>query len=361
MTIFIFDGLYNNKTMQNTEHENYLFKSILKDSPSCESFSFDEYKNVSPSYYNDFKEKLLIEYRDKELTDIKGSEIIDTQFGQTLRIVQKEKIDFELAENNFKSRMNHNLKLLPKIGIKTEENLKRKGFNTIESLLDHDSHRKNAERFLEDIDSMSFSEILDLLNNNKYGKDCKDNLIRCISLNDCEDFKFMDIETLGLSNVPIILIGVAEIKDNNIISSQYFLRDIEEEIAVMDAYFTHLDENSVHVTFNGKTFDVPFIKNRINYHRMDVDFSYPHLDLMYFAKYLWQNELPNCQLQTIEKYKFGIERVNDVPGQYIPGYYNTYLSQDNIGPMIPIIEHNRQDIISLADFLLKMYEEVNYE
>ena len=29
--------------------------------------------------------------------------------------------------------------------------------------------------------------------------------------------------------------------------------------------------------------------------------------------------------------------------------------------MIPIIEHNRQDIVSLADFLMKMYEEVNYE
>ena len=347
--------------MENTEHENYLFKSILKDSPSCESFSFDEYKNVSPSFYKDFKEQLLIEYWGKELTDIDGSRVIDTQFGETLQIVQKEKIDFELTQNNFKSQMNHNLKLLPKIGIKTEENLKKKGFNTIESLLQHDSHRKNAKIFLDNIDSMSFSEILDLLNSNKYGKDCKDNLIKCISLNNREDFKFMDIETLGLSNVPIILIGIAEIKGNSIISSQYFLRNMEEEIAVLDGYFAHLDENSVHVTFNGKTFDVPFIKNRINYHRLDVDFNYPHLDLMYFAKYLWRNELPNCQLQTIEKYKFGIERVDDVPGQYIPGYYNTYLSQKNIGPMIPIIEHNRQDIISLAYFLLKMYEEVNYE
>ena len=51
--------------------------------------------------------------------------------------------------------------------------------------------------------------------------------------------------------------------------------------------------------------------------------------------------------------------MDDVPGQYIPDYYDTYLSQNNIGPVVPIIEHNCQDIISLASFLEKMYEDVN--
>lgn len=347
--------------MQDFEHENYILNSILKSSPSSENFSFEEYRKVSPAYYEDLKEQLLLKYQNKKLTDIDGSKIISTPYGDTLEIVQKEKIDFKLAENNFKNQMNHNLKLLPKIGIKTEENLKKQGFDTIESLLYHDSHKDNAKKFLENMDSMSFMEIIDLLNQNRYGKSCKDNLIKCVSIPDYENFKFMDIETLGLSNVPIILIGVAEIKGNNIISSQYFLRDLDEEIAILKGYFSHLDEDSVHVTFNGKTFDVPYIRNRLNYHKIDVDFDLAHLDLMYFAKYLWRDELPNCQLQTIEKYKFGLERVDDVPGQYIPGYYNTYLSEKNIGPMIPIIEHNRQDIISLADFLMKMYDEVNYE
>lgn len=347
--------------MLNEEHENYLFQSILKNSPSSETFSFEEYKEVSPAYFDDLKQKLLEKYEDKKLTDIKGSKVISTDYGETLQIVQKEKIDFKLTENNFKNQMNQNLKLLPKIGIKTEQNLKKQGFNTIESLLNHDSHRQNAKIFLDNINEMSFLEVLDLLNNNKYGKECKDNLIKCVSIPGTENFKFMDIETLGLSNVPLILIGVAEIKGNYIVSSQYFLRDLDEELAVLKAYFSHLDEESIHVTFNGKTFDVPFIKNRLNYHRVNTNFNLAHIDLMYYAKYLWANDLPNCQLQTIEKYKFGIERKDDVPGQYIPGYYNTYLSERNIGPMVPIIEHNRQDIVSLADFLMKMYNEVNYE
>ena len=169
----------------------------------------------------------------------------------------------------------------------------------------------------------------------------------------------MDIETKGLSNVPIILIGVAEIKGKEIVASQYFVRDYTEEANIIDEYLSDLDEDSVHVTFNGKTFDVPFIKNRCMYNRIDADLDLAHLDLMYFAKNLWSDELPNCQLQTIERELFGIEREGDVPGQYIPGYYDTYLDEDNIGPVVPIIEHNVQDIISLASFLEKMYRDVN--
>ena len=169
----------------------------------------------------------------------------------------------------------------------------------------------------------------------------------------------MDIETKGLSNVPIILIGVAEIKNDKIIASQYFLRDYTDESNILEAYLSHLDEDSVHVTFNGKSFDVPFIKNRCIYNRVEANLDLPHLDLMYFAKNLWSEKLPDCKLQTIEREIFGINRVDDVPGQYIPDYYDTYLSQNNIGPVVPIIEHNCQDIISLASFLEKMYEDVN--
>ena len=45
--------------MQDLEHENYMLKSILKSSPSSESFSFEEYRKVSPAYYADLKQHLL--------------------------------------------------------------------------------------------------------------------------------------------------------------------------------------------------------------------------------------------------------------------------------------------------------------
>lgn len=344
-----------------SEHELYL-KKVLSNSIGSLNPSEDakkEARKYSSSYFNDYKQRLLNDYEGKKLMDIDNSEVISTSFGDTLRITQKEEIDFDIYDNNFKSQMNNNLKLLPKIGIRTEQNLKDKGYTTIESLKNHDKYCDAASKFMENIDDLSFCEIIEILDNNRYSKKCRDNVLKSISLTDRENFKFMDIETLGLSNVPIILIGIAEIKKNKIISSQYFLRDIYEEGAIIEAYLSHLDEDSVHVTFNGKSFDVPFIKNRCRYNRLDADLDLPHLDLMYFAKNLWKDDLPNCQLQTIERELFGIEREGDVPGQYIPNYYNTYLSERNIGPIVPIIEHNRQDIVSLASFLEKMYEEVN--
>ena len=347
--------------MQDYNFEEYLRKtlsnSISSQNPS--EAAKKEARKLSPSYFADLKEKLLIEYENKSLKDVMDCKDVKTSYGDVLKITKAEKIDFDLDDNNFKEQMNCNLKLLPKIGLKTEENLKKKGYTTIESLKNHDKYGDVAAKFIDKFDGMKYWEIIDLLDNNKYSKKCRDNVLKSISLTEPENFKFMDIETKGLSNVPIILIGVAEIKGNEIVASQYFLRDYTEEANIIDAYLSHLDEDSVHVTFNGKTFDVPFIKNRCMYNRIDADLDLAHLDLMYFAKNLWSDELPNCQLQTIERELFGIEREGDVPGQYIPGYYDTYLDEDNIGPVVPIIEHNAQDIISLASFLEKMYRDVN--
>lgn len=336
---------------------NVLSNSISSANPSPEAKQ--KARKLSPSYFEDYKQKLLKEWSGKKLEDIGNSEIVSTSYGDTLRITHEEKIDFKISDNDFKNQINSNLKLLPKIGLKTEQNLKNKGYSTIESLKKHDRYSDIATKFASQIDEMPYSEIIDLLDSNRYSKKCRDNIIKSISLTDKENFKFMDIETLGLSNVPLILIGVAEIKKDKIVTSQYFLRRIYEEPAAIEAYLSHLDEDSVHVTFNGKSFDVPFIRNRCSYNRVRLDYKLPHLDLMYFAKNLWSDNLPDCRLQTIEKEMFGIERQGDVPGQFIPGYYNTYISQDNIGPVVPIIEHNRQDIVSLAYFLEKMYEDVN--
>ena len=44
----------------------------------------------------------------------------------------------------------------------------------------------------------------------------------------------------------------------------------------------------------------------------------------------------------------GVERTEDIPGQMVPEFYETYLRTGNCGPLVPIVEHNRQDVLSLA-------------
>lgn len=343
------------------EHEKYL-RSILSKSLSSEQPSKDTVKKAaknSKSHFQDLKEGLMNKYQEYNFEDIEGSEVIENKYGETLKITQKEKIKFSLKENNLKKDLLNDLKILPQIGASTEIKLKEEGFHDLYSLLDNEKYSKNAELAINQIESYCFVNQYNLLKKSaKYSKSSKNNIIKSAVHLDPYNLKFMDIETLGLSNVPVILIGIAEIKGKYIESNQYLLRNKSEEPAAIESYLSHLDEVSIHVTYNGASFDVPFIKNRARNYRMKYNLDQTHFDLIYFARNLWKDKLPNCKLTTIEENIFDIHRKDDVPGAYIPDYYETYLKKNNIGPLIPIIEHNRMDIVSLASFLMKIYNEV---
>ena len=63
---------------------------------------------------------------------------------------------------------------------------------------------------------------------------------------------------------------------------------------------------------------------------------------------MWKNRYPSLRLSAIEKEIFGIVREGDVCGQMVPEFYETYLKTGNCGPLVPIVTHNRQDVLSLA-------------
>ena len=82
--------------MNEYEFENYLKKS-LSNSISSQNPS-NEVKNkarkLSPSYFNDLKEKLLMKYEDKSLKDVMDCRSCRTSYGDVLKITKKEKINF---------------------------------------------------------------------------------------------------------------------------------------------------------------------------------------------------------------------------------------------------------------------------
>lgn len=343
------------------EHEAYL-KRIISNSSSSDNSSKETYERPqkdSLNYFNDLKFGLMHKYKDWDLLDLEGSEVIENIYGETLKITRKERIDFHLENKNksVKKELSSNLKLMPGIGLQTEMKLKREGYKTLYDLLDHPRYSKRVEKLIQRIEKNCFIKEINMLKELDKYPNSKNSTLKALSSLDPFNLKFMDIETLGLSSAPIILIGIAEIKGKYIESNQYLLREKSEEPAVIEAYLSHIDEASVHVTYNGASFDIPYIKNRARLYRIDSDLDQTHFDLMYPARNLWKDVLPNCKLTTIEEHLFNISRVDDVPGAYIPDYYRTYLTTKNIGPLVPIIEHNRMDIVSLADFLMKIYEE----
>ena len=348
------------------EHEAYL-KSILSNSLSSENPSKEKiaeaYKD-SKSYFMEFKRELLNNYAEANLLDIPGSEIVENKYGECLKVINKEKIDFNLKNRNLKEDILSDFKILPGVGVNKEAKLKSKGYKTLYDLLEHDTYSTKANEIINSLENQCFINYYDKLNEvSNYSKKSKSNLIKSTSILKEDNFKFMDIETVGLSNnLPVILIGVAEIKGKYIVSNQYQARNYHEEMAILEEYFSHLDPSSVHVTYNGSTFDIPFIKARANYYRMDKEkiklMNLTHYDLIKFTRALWKDKLPNCRLTTIENYLNIPRDDDDVNGAYMADYFNTYIKEQNIGPLIPILKHNCRDIISLATFLMRIYEEV---
>jgi hypothetical protein len=245
-------------------------------------------------------------------------------------------------------------KLIKGIGPSKERKLKEDGFSTLDDLRDHPSYGTSACELLEKMETRDVCALSDWIST-RYSASHHLNLLLS-SISGSENMLFMDIETLGLMDVPLILIGVAEGNEDGLTINQYLLRDLKEEKAALDGFLSHQNSDNVYVTFNGRSFDVPFIKSRMRFHHLDEKINRQHLDLLHFSRRQWNDQLPNCRLQTLEKYFFGVERCDDVPSSKVPDFYLTYRETGNIGPLVPIIEHNREDVVTLARILSLLHQ-----
>jgi uncharacterized protein len=304
------------------------------------------------------KTKLMEKYQDKKLDDLKNGEEIETFYGACYRFetLKKLKID-TLKENMVLNKIISDLKLIKGIGESKEKKLKNKGFKTLEDLTSHPFFSDEAAKLLEIVANGDLSLLSSAVSSRYSPSHPLQLFISCIP--GTNNLLFIDIETLGLKDVPLILIGIAETTEKGLIINQYLIRNLKEENAALDAFISHLDDDSVFVTFNGRSFDLPFIKSRMRFHGIKNRLRRPHLDLLHFSRRQWKSELPNCRLQTLEKHLFGVERNDDVPSSLVPDFYLSYLKTGNIGPLIPIIEHNREDVITLARIMSCLHQNLD--
>ncbi len=314
---------------------------------------YDENGNLM-NPVNELK-KCLMETYENETLDIFNGYEINTKHGSTFQINHHEKINFKLLPSKeVKENLKCDFKLLHGVGESTDRKLKNEGYGNLEDLMEHPKFGERADELLKILDD---EENIWEIVKNRYSSS-HEKVLACASLNENSQFIFLDIETMGLINVPIILIGIAMIYDDEIEVKQFLLRNYSEELAILSAFNSIIEKDSVFVSFNGLRFDIPFIKKRLENYSIKSDLNNQHIDLLHFSRRLWKNKLPNCQLTSIEEYLFNIHRINDVPSSYIPNYYETYIKTKNIGPLVPIIKHNRMDIVSLALILSKMHEQL---
>ena len=176
------------------------------------------------------------------------------------------------------------------------------------------------------------------------------------------DVLFLDTETTGLSGgagTVAFEVGAGYFSGGHFVVEQFLMRDYPEEPIMLEKVGALMRAFPVLVTFNGRTFDAPLLQSRFLMHRMAGAYvSEHHADVLHAARRVWKLRLGRCTLQRLESAVLGVQRVDDLPGSDVPQTYFRYLQNHDFAPIERILEHNRQDIVSLAQlffFLCKLY------
>ena len=169
---------------------------------------------------------------------------------------------------------------------------------------------------------------------------------------DARRWAFLDTETTGLAGgtgTCAFLVGVGSIEESGFRVKLFFMRDFDEEPAMLKALSEHLAAFDVLVTYNGKSFDGPLLESRFRLKRLRNPLDrMAHADLLHPARRIWRERMPNCCLSTLEAEVLGFERRGDVPGFEIPRRYFDFLRTGRAAPLEPVFRHNAIDIVSLA-------------
>jgi uncharacterized protein YprB with RNaseH-like and TPR domain len=169
-----------------------------------------------------------------------------------------------------------------------------------------------------------------------------------------EDVIFMDVESTGLGNSPLFLIGIMVWEGDGFETRQFFARDYAEEAAVIRLFLDACSRKKLLVTFNGKTFDFPYIRTRAAATGIPFDVDPHHVDMLHVCRRIWRRRLPDCKLQTLETLVCNRMRHGDIPGSEIPDAYHEYVRTRDAWQMIDVLKHNMLDLVTMADLMNRL-------
>jgi uncharacterized protein YprB with RNaseH-like and TPR domain len=138
------------------------------------------------------------------------------------------------------------------------------------------------------------------------------------------------------------------LEGNEFVFEQAFARDYEEEGGMLHYVREKFGDFDALVTYNGRSFDVPFVRTRMAVNRIDFEERFDHIDLLYFARRAFSGVLDNCKLQTVEYHLRAQGRTGDIPGSRIPAAYHDYVRTGKAGLMARVMYHNQMDLLTMA-------------
>jgi uncharacterized protein YprB with RNaseH-like and TPR domain len=205
---------------------------------------------------------------------------------------------------------------------------------------------------------------------------------------------YLDLETCGLAGAMVFLAGVLHWRpEQGFVLTQLLARNYAEEKAILQSLWNLAQDKDVLVSFNGKSFDWPVVRDRSTLHHLgsesqpksdgenfvrwpaeatdpdttpssgrihpgltrgDLRPQLVHFDLLHHSRRRWGAKLPNCRLQTLEYYICGRRRVGDIPGRMIPEAYHQFVRSGNPRQMHSILHHNALDLITLWQLSIRI-------
>jgi uncharacterized protein YprB with RNaseH-like and TPR domain len=163
---------------------------------------------------------------------------------------------------------------------------------------------------------------------------------------------YLDTETTGLGGAGSVafLVGMLWFDDaGRPVLEQLLLREPGEETAMLERVRERVENASMLVTYNGKSFDMPLLETRAVMNRLSGFPQKPHFDLLHVARRLHKKRLGQCRLIHLESHVLGWERgEDDIPGAEIAPRYGHFLRTGDAEALRAVIDHNAWDVVSMA-------------
>lgn len=172
---------------------------------------------------------------------------------------------------------------------------------------------------------------------------------------------FIDIETTGFSKefCRVYLISLCTLRDG-VIHAVQFLSDYEDdEKEILDSAFDYLSKYENIITYNGRAFDLPFLKKRAELLAVHCPIDEKKdTDLYRIAKNLhFLYDEVGLKLKSIEKF-LGIKRTDEKNGGELIKVYQRYIALTKVGDADAshlekeLLLHNYEDVINLVPLMV---------
>ncbi len=288
--------------------------------------------------------------------DIFDGRTISTPEGECFEITTPTGIQVPCPDpDQVKRRILEDLTLVRGIGPVTAGMLRRKGHRTIEDLVSHRRFRDGAKDCVSTVLDGKPDEIVSFIEQRHSPSHPLVNPgIRTVSV--LIPVSSSIWKPWDFSQGRSFFSGLRRSRTQRVVVRQFLVRSMEEELPALYLTLQNVREKQVVVSYNGKTFDIPYLVSRSAFYGVEMEKTRHHIDLLHASRRNAGRLLQDCRLSTVEQHLLGISRSHDLPGSMVPEFYETYLQSGNPGPLVPIVEHNRHDVSSLAKLLFLFSE-----